>query len=93
MRISLTVDDKLTAHAMIALDVDTHTEAISEAPALVVRKHAYKEILELRSLRRNRCCHRCAQENRARGRQVFFLVERKPVRSVCANTSFFDRSA
>lgn len=48
MQITLTLDDKLMAQAMVALDVGTHAEAISEALALVVRKHSYRKIREQR---------------------------------------------
>ena len=48
MKISLTLDDKLMAQAMVALDVGTHTDAIAEALAIVVRRRAYKKILKLR---------------------------------------------
>jgi Arc/MetJ family transcription regulator len=48
MKISLTLDDNLMAQAMARLDVGTHAEAVSTALLLVVRKHAYKKILESR---------------------------------------------
>jgi Arc/MetJ family transcription regulator len=48
MKVSLTVDDKLMAQAMVALDSATHADAINLALQHVVTKHAYQQILALR---------------------------------------------
>lgn len=48
MKISLTLDDKLMAQAMVALDAATHADAINQALQHVVKKHAYQQILALR---------------------------------------------
>ena len=48
MKISLTLDDKLMAQAMVALDAATHADAINLALQRVVTKHCYQQILALR---------------------------------------------
>jgi Arc/MetJ family transcription regulator len=48
MKVSLTVDDKLMAQAMVALDSATHADAINLALQHVVTKHAYQQVLALR---------------------------------------------
>lgn len=48
MKISLALDDKLMAQAMVALDAATYEDAINLALQRVVRKHGYQQIIKLR---------------------------------------------